>query len=136
MFLSLLGLHVEGLEAVCLLDVHNPSLPYLGVSSTSQTSYSSTKRKWQTFTGVPSTIEHIEFLWVLLCRFVFFPHSGKPSMDHLPLIRAFAIGRPYALGTIFPASLYQSMGKYVTEVPYNRVKSPLVCTNMAVFLFP
>ena len=29
------GLHVEGLEAVCLLDVHDPSLPHLKVSSTS-----------------------------------------------------------------------------------------------------
>ena len=31
-------LHVEGLEAVCLLDVHDPSLPHLEVSSTFETS--------------------------------------------------------------------------------------------------
>ena len=42
----LTGLLVEGLEVVCLLDVHDPSLPHLEVSSTSQTSYSSAIRKW------------------------------------------------------------------------------------------
>ena len=30
-----IGLPVEGSEVVCLLDVHDPSLPYLEVSSTS-----------------------------------------------------------------------------------------------------
>ena len=64
-------------------------------------------------------------MWVLLCRFVFFPPSGKPSMEYLPLARAFTIGRPYSLGTIFLASLYQAMGKYVTEVPYHRVGGSL-----------
>ena len=109
---------VEGSEAVYLLDVHDPLLPHLDFSSTSQTSYSSTIRKWRTSTGVPSTTEHMEFLWVLLFRFVFFPHSGKPSMEDLPLARALAIGRPYALGTILLASLYQSISKYVSELPY------------------
>ena len=117
----LIGFPIEGSKVVCLIDVHDPSLPHLKVSSTSQTSYSSAIRKWRTSIRVPSTTEHIEFLWVLLCHFVFFPHSGKPSMEYLPLARALAIGRPYALGTIFLASLYQAMGKYVTEVSYHRV---------------
>ena len=108
----------EGSEAICLLEVHDPLLPYLEVSSTSQTSYSSAIRKWRTSIGVPSTTENIEFLWVLLCFFVFLPHSGKSSMESLPLARALSIGRPYALGTILLASLYQSMGKYVSEPPY------------------
>ena len=118
---TLTGLHVEGSEAVCLLDVHDPSLPHLKVSSPSQTSYSSAIQKWRTSTGASSTIEHMEFLWVLLCLLVFYPHSGKPSMEHLPLARALTIGWPYALGTIFLASLYQDIGKYVTEIPYHRV---------------
>ena len=85
------GYLIEGSKVVCLLDVHDLLLPHLDVCSTSQTSYSSTIRKWQTSTGVPFTIEHIEFIWVLLCRFVFFPHSGKPSMKYLPLAKALAI---------------------------------------------
>ena len=60
-----------------------------------------------------------------LFRFVFFPHLGKPFMEYLPLARALAIMRPYALGTIFLASLYQAMGKYVTEVPYHMVGGAL-----------
>ena len=67
---------VTGLEVVCLLDVHDPLLPHLEVSSTSQTSYSSAIRKWRTSTGVPFTTEQIEFIWVLLCRFVFFSSFG------------------------------------------------------------
>ena len=119
------GFPVEGLEVVCLLDVHDPSLPRLEVSSTSQTSYSSALRKWRTSTGVPSTTEHIEFMWVLICHFLFFPQSGKPSMEYLPLARALAIGRPYALGTNILASVYQSMGKYGSELPYLRVGGAL-----------
>ena len=46
-------------------------------------------------------------------------------MEYLPLAKALAIGRLYALGTIFLASLYQVMGKYVTEVPYHRVGGAL-----------
>ena len=38
------GLPVEGSEVVCLLDVHDQSLPHLEVSFTSQTSYSSAIR--------------------------------------------------------------------------------------------
>ena len=112
------GLHVKGLEAICFLDVHDPLLPHIEISSTSQTSYLSAIRKWRTSTRVLSTTKHIECLWVLLCRFVFFPHSGKPSLEYLPMARALAIGLPYALGTIPLASLYQTMGKYVSELPY------------------
>ena len=42
-------------------------------------------------------------------------------MEYIPLARALAIGWPYGLGTVLLASLYQSMGKYVSELPYQRV---------------
>ena len=130
-----IGLPVEGSEAVCLLDAHDPLLPHLEDSSTSQTSYSPAIRKWQTSTGVPSTPVHIEFLWVLLFRFVFLPHSGKPSIEYLPMAKALAIGRPYALGTILLASLYQSMGKYVSEIPYQRVGGVLWFIQIWLFAY-
>ena len=59
------------------------------------------------------------------CCFVFFLHSGKPSMKYLSLATIFSIGRPYALGTIFLTSLDEAMGKYVTEEPYRRVGGAL-----------
>ena len=46
-----IGLSVKDLETVCLLDVHDPLLPNLEVSFTSETSYSSTIWKWRTPTG-------------------------------------------------------------------------------------
>ena len=46
-------------------------------------------------------------------------------MEYLPLAKALAIGRLYALCTIFLASLYQAIGKYVTKVPYPRVGGAL-----------
>ena len=42
-------------------------------------------------------------------------------MEYIPLARALSIGWPYGLGTVLLASLYQSMGKYVSELPYQRV---------------
>ena len=56
-------------------------------------------------------------------------------MEYLPLPRALAIGRPYTLGTIFLASLYQAMGKYVTEVPYHRVGRALWFVQTWLFAY-
>ena len=84
---------------------------------------------------VLSITKHIEFPWVLFYRFVFFPHSGKPSIEYLPLARALAIGKPYALGTILLASLYQSIGKYVSELPYQRVEGALWFVQIWLFAY-
>ena len=51
------------------------------------------------------------------------------------MARAFAIERPYALGTFFLASLYQAMGKYVTKVPYHRVGGALWFVQIWLFAY-
>ena len=56
-------------------------------------------------------------------------------MEYLPLARALAIGGPYALGTILLASLYQSMGKYVSEMPYKRVGGSLWFVQIWLFAY-
>ena len=56
-------------------------------------------------------------------------------MEYLPLARALAIGRPYALGTILLTSLYQSMGKYVSELPYQRVGKALLFVQICFFAY-
>ena len=56
-------------------------------------------------------------------------------MEYLPLARALAIGRPYALGIILLASLYQSMGKYVSELPYPRVGGALWFVKIWLFAY-
>ena len=115
----LMCLSIQGVDALCLLDVQDSFLPAIKVSSTTQTSYSATIRKWHDVIEIPYTIEHVEFLWVLLCRCVFFPTSGKPSMEYLPLAKTLALGLPYALGTLLVASVYQVMSKYVSDEPYH-----------------
>ena len=56
-------------------------------------------------------------------------------MEYLPLARALAIRQPYVLGTIFLASLYQAMGKYVTEVPYYKVEVALWFVHIWPFAY-
>ena len=46
-----------------------------------------------------------------------FPHSRKPTMEYLPLAKTLTLGRPYALGTLLLASVYQVMNKYVFDEP-------------------
>ena len=91
------------------------SLSSIEVSSTTQISYSTTIRKCHDFTRIPSTVEHVEFLWVLLYRYVFFPNSRKSSREYLPLAKTIALGWPYALGTLLLGSVYQAMSKYVSD---------------------
>ena len=51
------------------------------------------------------------------------------------MARALAIGRPYALGTIFLASLYQAMGKYVTKIPYHKVGGAIWFVHILLFAY-
>ena len=121
----LMGLPIQGADALCLLDVQDSSLLALEVTSTTQTLYSATIQKWYDVTGIPSIIEHVEFLWVLLCICIFFRISRKLAMEYLPLARTFDLGRPYALDTLLLTSVYQTMSKYVSSEPYHRVGDAL-----------
>ena len=56
-------------------------------------------------------VELVEFLWVLVCRCVFFPTFEKLAMKYLPLAKTLALGQSYALGTLLLASVYQAMCK-------------------------
>ena len=85
--------------------------------------------------GIPYAIEHVEFLWVLLCRYVFFLNSGKLAMDYLPLAKTLALGRPYALGTLLLALIYQAMSKYLSDKPYHRVGGVLWFVKLWLFAY-
>ena len=56
-------------------------------------------------------------------------------MEYLPLAKALAIGQRYALGTIFLASLFQAIGKYMTEVPYHRAGGALWFVQIWLFAY-
>ena len=131
----LMGLLIWGDDALCLLDIQDSSLLAIEVSSTTQTSYFAIIRKWHDVTRVPFTTEHVEFLWVLLCRYVFFPSSRKPIMEYLPLAKTLALSQPYALGTLLLASVYQAMSKYVYDEPYHKVGGALWFIQMWFFAY-
>ena len=46
-------------------------------------------------------------------------------MKYLPLTKTLALGRPYALGTLFLVSINQAMSKYVYDEPYHKVGGAL-----------
>ena len=79
--------------------------------------------------------EHVDFLWVLLCRYVFFPSSRKPAMEYLPLAKTLSLGRPYALGTLLLASVYRATSKYVSDEPYHKVGGALWLAQMWFFAY-
>ena len=53
----------------------------------------------------PSFDEHVDFLWVLLCEYIFCPASTKPTIEYLPLAYALAESMHYALGSIILRNL-------------------------------
>ena len=56
-------------------------------------------------------------------------------MEYLPLAKTLALGRPYALGTLLLASVYQAMSKYVSYKPYHRVGGTLWFVQMWLFAY-
>ena len=120
---------------LCILDVQDSSLPAIEVSSTTQTLYSTTIQKWHDVTRIPLTVEHVEFLQVLLCKYVFFHYFGKLAMEYLPLAKTLALGWLYALGTLLLASVFQAMSKYVYDEPYHKIGGALWFVHMWLFAY-
>ena len=56
---------------------------------------------------------------------MFFPNSRKPAMEYLPLVKTLALGRPFTLGTLLLALVYQAINKYVYDEPYHKVGGDL-----------
>ncbi|KZV19337.1 hypothetical protein F511_22117 [Dorcoceras hygrometricum] len=47
-------------------------------------SYRAVVKQYESCPDEPSITEHIMFLWVLICQYLFCPISGKPSSEYLP----------------------------------------------------
>ena len=56
-------------------------------------------------------------------------------MEYLPLAKTLALGRPYALGTLLLASVYQAMSKYVSDEPYHKIGGVLWFVQMWFFAY-
>ena len=86
-------------------------------------------------TGIPFTIEHVKFLWVLLCIYVFSPTSEKPTIEYLPSTKTLPLSQSYALGTLLLALVYQAMSKFIFDEPYHRVGGALWFVQMWLFAY-
>ncbi|WCJ40075.1 hypothetical protein M5689_021008 [Euphorbia peplus] len=64
---------------------------------------------------------HLHFVWVLLCKFVFFPNCGKPTLDILPLAKHLASGSSVALGKMLLGSIFHHLHETVTKDPFTKL---------------
>lgn len=101
------------------------SLPSTTGSSTTYTSYIITIRHWVVSTRVPTVTEHVKLLWVLICRFIFFPNLGKPTMKISFFGQGFSCVAVFCQGIILLTSIYHALNRYIVEVPYHKVGGAL-----------
>lgn len=97
----------------------------VSISSQEFTSYASVAKKDYNLVSVPTVTEHILFLWVLVCKFIFSPAGGKPTMEYHTLARSLAIGPSFALGTLLLGSTYHALRKCVTDDPVSKMDGSL-----------
>lgn len=123
--LLMTGLPVIGSLSLMAIDPSDPALPRVSISSQEFTSYASVAKKDYNLVSVPTVTEHIQFLWVLVCKFIICPAGGKPTMEYLPLARSLAIGPSFALGTLLLGSTYHALRKCVTDDPVSKMDGSL-----------
>ena len=56
-------------------------------------------------------------------------------MEYLPLAKTLSLGRPYALGTLLLALVYQAMSKYDSNEPYHKVGGALWFVQILFFAY-
>ena len=89
------------------------------ISSKTYETYPKVVSHYLPLTGEPSTEEHIAFLWVLICKYIFYPSSARPSMEYLPLAKALVHRDHVALGCVFLGRLYSNLRKAISREPFH-----------------
>ncbi|KZV19272.1 hypothetical protein F511_37033 [Dorcoceras hygrometricum] len=113
------GLPLIGHDSPYLID--DSSAPELAAPRYCFPSCRAVVKQYESCSGEPSTIEHIMFLWVLICQYIFCPISGKPSTEYLPLACSLRTGRVYNLGAMLLGSFYKGMNSCVVNNPQSRL---------------
>ncbi|XP_073066554.1 uncharacterized protein [Primulina eburnea] len=114
-----LGLPVVGPDSPYFID--DPAAPTLAHTRYCYPSYRAVVKEWSSHTGVPSVVEHVMFLWVLICHYIFCPSSGKPSSEYLPLACSLSTGRVYNLAVMLLGSVYRSLNQCVRHDPISKL---------------
>ncbi|KZV23666.1 hypothetical protein F511_06996 [Dorcoceras hygrometricum] len=83
--------------------------------------YRAVVKQYESYPDVPSVTEHIMFLWVLICQYLFCPISGKPSSEYLPLACSLSTGKVYNLGAMLLGSFYQGINSCVANNPLSKL---------------
>lgn len=101
--------------------INDPSAPELAPPRFCFPSYKAVVSQWGSLTGDPSPTEHVMFLWVLICHYIFCPASGKPSAELLPLASSLSTGKIFNLGIMLLGSVYRGLNSGVRNMPLSKL---------------
>ena len=131
----LTGLPMIGPDALCLIDIEDTNLIKYSAASTDFSSYHSLIQHRVKNTSEPLEKEHVEFLWVLICKFFICPSSKKSTVEYLHLARAVASRKFFALGTILLSLTYRSLNYYHSCCPFLKFGGSLWLIQLRLFAY-
>lgn len=74
-------------------------------------------------------------MWVLICKYLFCPSSGKPTIEYLALARSLSVGNIHGLGVMFLGSLYRWLNIAVSDAPLSKFNGDLWILQMWLFSY-
>ncbi|KZV26039.1 hypothetical protein F511_13917 [Dorcoceras hygrometricum] len=113
------GLPLIGPDSPYLIDDH--AAPKLAPLRYCYPSHRAVVKQYEDSSEDPTEIEHIMFLWVLICQYVFCPISGKPSAEYLPMACSLSTGKVYNLAAMLLGSFYREMNSCVANSPLSKL---------------
>lgn len=61
-------------------------------------------------------------MWVLICKYLVCPSSGKTTIEYLALARSLSVGNVHGLGVMFLGSIYRWLNIAVSDAPLSKLK--------------
>ena len=74
---------------------------------------------------LPPEEDHFCFLWILYCRYIACPPSGRPTTGCRHVIKLLATGQQVALGTILLATCYRGLADAVLSPAFESMPGTL-----------
>ena len=84
--------------------------------------------------GEPTFDEHVNFLLILLCKYIFYPTSAKPTIEYLPSAYTLAEGKHYALSSILLGNLYFNLRRCLKE-PFRYINGGVWLLQIWLFAY-
>lgn len=132
--LQFTGLPLLGNDFSRLVDTSD--FPQLSEKFLNPSLYSQAIRSWYDLKRTsPTSDERIEFMWVLICMYLFCPSSGKPTIEYLALTRSLSVGNIHGIGLMFLGSLYRWLNIAVSDAPLSKLNGDLWILQMWLFSY-